>query len=272
MPLNHAHPALRDYHKAKRLLWDPRDIDLMADPGDWTILTPPEQDILLRLCAMFIAGEEAVTCDLAPLMLALRADGQLEDQMFLTTQLFEEAKHVEFFDRWLTRVVGTPLDFSLYHSDAYRLLFYTELPTALDQLLTDTSPQAQVVAVATYHMLVEGVLAETGYYAVSQTLGKRGILPGLVKGMQLIQRDEARHIAFGIALLERLVSATPALMDVLHERMNTLLPLALEIIGDAFQPYGEAIPFDLSPADFVEYAATQFSHRLSAIERRLQLT
>ncbi|MCW5860811.1 MAG: hypothetical protein KIS63_21135, partial [Caldilineales bacterium] len=81
MPLNHDLPAMRDYHKAKRLMWDPRDVSLATDTQDWQVLTPPERDILLRLGAMFIAGEEAVTCDLAPLMLALRnSGGWLEEQ------------------------------------------------------------------------------------------------------------------------------------------------------------------------------------------------
>ena len=269
MPLNQNLPAMRDYHKAKRLLWDPRDIDLATDRANWPTLTPSEQDILLRLCALFISGEEAVTVDLAPLMLALRGPGgRLEEQMFITTQLFEEAKHVEFFDRWLTEVVRGPIDTALYQGDAYRALFYDELPNVMDRLLTDPSPQCQIRAVATYHMIVEGVLAETGYYGVTQAVGSSGALPGFVQGMVLIQRDEARHIAFGIALLERLISTEPCLWDVLNERMNTLLPLALDMIGDTFMPYGEVIPFGLTPSTFVEYAATQYSHRIDAIERR----
>lgn len=269
MPLNHDLPAMRDYHKAKRLLWDPRDIELMTDRANWHSLTPSEQDILLRLCALFISGEEAVTVDLAPLMLALRGPGgRLEEQMFITTQLFEEAKHVEFFDRWLSEVVGRPIDAPLYQGDAYRALFYDELPNVMDHLLTDPSPKSQVRAIATYHMIVEGVLAETGYYGVTQAVGSTGNVPGLVQGMVLIQRDEARHIAFGIALLERLISAEPRLWDTLNDRMNTLLPLALDIIGDTFIAYGEEIPFGLTPSTFVEYAATQYSHRIDAIERR----
>lgn len=270
MSLNHTLPAMRDYHKAKRLAWDPSDIDLRPDQADWPTLTDTERDALLRLCALFLSGEEAVTADLAPLLLALRGpDGRLEEQMFLTTQLFEEAKHVEFFDRWLTDVVAAPVDRSLYQAAAYRALFYDELPRALDRLLIDTSPQAQVEAVTTYHMIVEGVLAETGYQVVAQAVSARAMLPGLVQGITLIQRDEARHIAFGIALLERLITADPTLWDVLMARMNILLPLALDVIGDAFAPYGDEVPFGLVPGDFVEYAATQFSHRLSAIERRL---
>jgi ribonucleoside-diphosphate reductase beta chain len=269
--LDHDHPALREFHKAKRLMWDPRDVDLAGDKADWPRLTDPERDTILQLCSLFLAGEEAVTTDLAPLLLALRGGGGcLEEELFLTTQLFEEAKHVEFFDRWLREVVTEPFDPAHYQADAYRHLFYHELPTALDRLLTDTSTEAQVDAIATYHMIVEGVLAETGYYSLSRAVGKRGQLRGLVQGMQLVQRDEARHIAFGIGLLERLIGAEPRLMEVLVERMNHLLPQTFTIIGDTFAAYGEddPIPFGLDMTELIEYAATQFSHRLSAIERR----
>ncbi|MFN8471702.1 MAG: R2-like ligand-binding oxidase [Anaerolineae bacterium] len=266
--LRHDAPAMRDYHKAKRLLWDPRDVDLSADSAEWPALTQEEQDLILRLCSVFVAGEEAVTADLAPLMLALRqGGGSLEEQMFVTTQLFEEAKHVEMFDRYFADVFRSPVNTDQYYTDSYRRIFFEELPHALDRLLTDPSPRAQVVAVATYHMIVEGVLAETGYYAAQRALQASGRLPGLVRAMQLIQRDEARHIAFGISLLHRLVSDDVALWDVLIERMNELLPVALEIIADAFTPYGDQIPFNVNPVEMVEYGATQFNHRLNALER-----
>ena len=258
---------MRDYHKAKRLLWDPRDVDLSRDIAEWPTLTDDERDVVLRTCSLFVAGEEAVTADLAPLLLALRQSGTLEEQMFVTTQLFEEAKHVEMFDRYFAEVFRAPVDIHQYHSDAYHHIFYEELPQALDRLLVDTSPRAQVIAVATYHMIVEGVLAETGYHATQRSLQGAAQLPGLVQAMQLIQRDEARHIAFGIALLQRLVAADPTLWDVLMARMNELLPIALEIIADSFAPYGDQVPFGLNPVEMVEYGSSQFNHRLNALER-----
>lgn len=271
MPLNHDLPAMQDYHKAKRLMWDPRDVDLATDQTDWPRLSGIERDSMLRMCSLFLSGEEAVTADLAPLLLALRAaGGPLEEVIFLTTQLFEEARHVEFFDRWLAEVVREPVDLALYQGPAYYSVFYDELPRALDRLLNDPSPTAQVDAVATYHLIVEGTLAETGYYVVSRAISDHGTLPGLVQGMQLIQRDEARHIAFGIALLQRLISADPPLWDTLNARMNVLLPLALDVVADGFAPYGDDVPFGLVPSDFIEYAATQFSHRVDAIARRIR--
>lgn len=93
-------PPMRLFEKAKRFgIWNPSDIDLSQDQRDWRSLTADEQDILLRLSALFQAGEEAVTLDLLPLIIVIAQEGRLEEEMYLTSFLWEEAKHVEFFSR-----------------------------------------------------------------------------------------------------------------------------------------------------------------------------
>ena len=84
--------------------WDPADIDFSRDREDWERLTDDERDYATRLCAEFIAGEEAVTQDIQPFMAAMRAEGRLGDEMYLTQFAFEEAKHVQVFRMWLDAV------------------------------------------------------------------------------------------------------------------------------------------------------------------------
>ena len=48
--------------------------------------------------------------------------------------------------------------------------------------------------------------------------------------------------------------------------MNELLPLAMDVIGDAFEPY-DPVPFGLTPADFSDFAISQFQKRLERLER-----
>jgi ribonucleoside-diphosphate reductase beta chain len=50
----------------------------------------------MRTLALFGAGEEAVTQDLAPLTLTVK---DVNDQLFVASQNYEEAKHTQFFDR-----------------------------------------------------------------------------------------------------------------------------------------------------------------------------
>ncbi len=256
---------LQLYHKAKNLFWDPRDVDLQMDVADWTRLGEDERSILTHLAWRFMGGEEAVTHDLTPLLFALRREGNhLDEEMFLTTQLFEEAKHVEWFERW-RHTLNVPPAPAL--GGAFEQLFHHELPSALHRLLADPSPAAQVEAVSTYHVIVEGVLAETGYRGYARALRDQGLMPGTTRGIELVQRDEARHIAFGLHLLQRLLSADPDLWSVLEARLNHLLPIALDIVSEVFAPFDDSIPFGLEPSEFVAYASEQLDHRLQALER-----
>ena len=84
--------------------WNPADIDFSRDREDWESLTELERDYAARLCAQFIAGEEAVTQDIQPFMAAMRAEGRLGDEMYLTQFAFEEAKHTQVFRLWLDAV------------------------------------------------------------------------------------------------------------------------------------------------------------------------
>ena len=51
--------------------WNPADIDFSRDRADWESLTDLERDFAARVCAQFIAGEEAVTQDIQPFMAAM---------------------------------------------------------------------------------------------------------------------------------------------------------------------------------------------------------
>jgi len=259
---------MRLYEKAKRLgIWNPSDIDFRQDRADWQTLRSEEQDLLLRLTAMFQAGEEAVTLDLLPLVMAIAQEGRLEEEMFLTTFLFEEAKHTDFFSRFLGEVVGvSDFDLTRYHTENFREIFYSALPDALQQLRNDPSPAAQIRASVTYNMIVEGILAETGYHAYFTVLERHNLMPGQRRGIALLKQDESRHIAYGIFLLSRLIAVDPTLWDVLEETMNSLLPPALGVIGDAFMQY-DPMPFGLVEADFTDYALGQFQKRIDRLEK-----
>lgn len=265
--LNRDLPPMRLYEKAKRLgIWNPSDIDFTKDKADWAVMSADEKDLIWRLTGMFVSGEEAVTLDLLPLIGVVAREGRIEEEMFLTTFLFEEAKHTDFFRRFIDEVAGGRVDLEQYHTDNYRRIFYEALPAALLALTDDPSPAAQIRASVTYNMLVEGMLAETGYHAFFTMLERNDLMPGLRKGIALLKQDESRHIAYGIYLLSRLVSAHPNLWDELQLQMNTLLPAAIGVIGDAFAAY-EVVPFGLVEEDFINYAMDQFSKRTERLEK-----
>jgi ribonucleoside-diphosphate reductase beta chain len=259
---------MRLFEKAKRLgIWNPTDIDFRQDTADWQRLTSDEKDLLLRLTAMFQAGEEAVTLDLLPLIMTIAQEGRLEEELFLTTFLFEEAKHTDFFHRFLSEVVQLDdFDLSRYHTSNYETVFYEALPQALQRLQTDSSAAAQVQASVTYNIIVEGMLAETGYHGYFTALSRHHILPGTQRGIQLLKQDESRHIAYGIYLLSRLIAADGTLWEVLEETMDSLMMPAVGVISDTFAVY-DPMPFGLVEDDFVAYAMNQFQKRMERLER-----
>src|SRR5437660_8059560 len=135
---------MRLFQKAKRLgTWDPQAIDFSSDGADWAAFDSVERDFLLRTVALFQAGEEGVTTDLLPLIMVIAREGRIEEEMFLTSFLWEEAKHVEGFRRFVDEVTSDHSDLNRFHGPSYAKIFYEELPTAMNRLLTDPSPVAQ---------------------------------------------------------------------------------------------------------------------------------
>jgi ribonucleoside-diphosphate reductase beta chain len=258
---------VRLYEKAKRLgTWNPSDIDFAQDRTDWEAMNAERRRAILRLTARFLGGEEAVTLDLLPLILAIARQGRLEEEMFLTTFLFEEAKHTDFFSRWVREVAGSPR--LPPAPEASVQLFDVELPESMNALLEDQSPAAIARASVTYNMVIEGVLAETGYHSYHESLAVNGLMPGLCAGLVNIKRDESRHIAYGVYLLSRLVAEDAAVWDVIEDRMNELRPLIDAIISSGYEDYPSGVsPFGLRANEFSDFAASQFRKRYERISK-----
>ncbi|MFP4321623.1 MAG: ribonucleotide-diphosphate reductase subunit beta [Anaerolineales bacterium] len=259
---------MRGYHQAKKLLWDPQDFDYTQDKADWAKLTDREQGFVQKIMSLFLAGETYVTHDLAPLLIALRHEGgHLEEEMFLTAQLFEESKHVEFFNDVLEKVVGAVPDFDAIAGENYHGLFEVELAQSLGRLLTDQSREAQVEAIVTYHIIIEGMLAETGYYGLFTALRDQNLMPSFARGLEYVQRDEARHIAFGLHLLTRILTENPELRPLVDARCNALMNITQGIIIEVFDAYLPDLPLGLDLNDLIGYSAKQYMARMNVLER-----
>lgn len=254
------------YHKSKRNFWNPQDIDFTQDRHDWTALSQAQQKVLLHLSALFVGGEEAVTLDLAPYLLHVSQQGRYEDALYVATWTFEEAKHAEFFDRFHRDVVGGTPELALLHVESWQQIFYQALPQAMGALQTDSSPTTEARALGTYNLIVEGVLAETGYRAYKEVLEKENLMPGLRKGLGHVQADEGRHIAFGLHNLSKLLHHHPQTKEVLEDVMAELIPAAVGVVHEVFAAH-HPMPFDITEEDFVDYALRQIQHRTEVLQR-----
>ena len=71
------------YQKAKRHgIWNPVDIDFSQDKEDWKKLTPDQQQEVLIQFAQFIGGEEAVSEDILPMIMAVSKKGWFEEESY----------------------------------------------------------------------------------------------------------------------------------------------------------------------------------------------
>jgi ribonucleoside-diphosphate reductase beta chain len=113
-------------------------------------------------------------------------------------------------------------------------------------------------------MIVEGVLAETGYQAYSYMLERSDLFPGQRKGIGYVRQDESRHIAYGVFLLSRLLAEDDSLWGVIESRMNTLLIPAVGVVREVFSRY-DPVPFGLVEDELANYAMMQFQKRLERI-------
>ena len=275
----------RYYRNAVERHWDPGDIDLETDRENLIAAAADSEgdfedawDGFLAGIAKFGAGEDAVTEDLAPLACVLE---DIDDQLYLTTQLYEEAKHADFFDRYWREVVwavedeqgwerSNPRD-DKWFNEPYHELFDRNR-RAQYRLLEEDTPENRGRAYCHYHLTIEGILAQTGYYAMQHSFGgeytDEGVphLPGLVEGFDLIRSDEGRHVGFGMSQLKKLVRSGEVDATLINETVSELLPLLEGITeDDTFEPddLEERVIFE--EGELFEYTITKHTERMAQI-------
>lgn len=257
------------WQKAKKFgTWDPNAIDFSQDKKDWDNFNDNERNFILSFLSQFQAGEEAVTLDLLPLIMALAKEGRLEEEIFLTSFLWEEAKHVEGFHRFINEVTGQEgINLEENLVPAYQKIFYEELPNALNELTNNANPVTMVKASVTYNMIVEGVLAETGYYQVFNTFLENNLMPGMTEFFRKLQQDESRHVAFGIYLISRLIAENgDEVWQAVQEQMNKMMVPALALFDETYARF-EVIPFGIDLDFYKNYAMAQFQKRWAKLEK-----
>ena len=156
-----------------------------------------------------------MTADLAP-FLAAAPSGEVE--LFLATQLVDEARHAAFFDRFGAEVMALDAEDlrGRMHEVSQRLT--AAWSTVFDDGLRGVATRIQakpddldlfVEGITTYHLVIEGLLATTGQKFIRDYLLEHGLYPGFCEGFGLVERDEHRHIAFGVRFLKDAIDQDP---------------------------------------------------------------
>ena len=105
-----------------------------------------------------------------------------EAKLYAASQTFDEARHVEFFNRFIQKQVGI-----MYPCGV-------ALKSLMDKILTDERWDLKFIGM---QVIIEGLAL-----AAFNTAKMQSNIPVHRKGLHFVIRDEARHVTFGINYLE----------------------------------------------------------------------
>jgi ribonucleoside-diphosphate reductase beta chain len=268
--------GLMDYEQLyalwERQNWRSHELDFSVDREHW-LATPAEAQAHTAFSlGSFYVGEERVTADLAPFVMAAPS-GEVE--AFLSTQLVDEMRHAVFFDRWMAQVMGLEAGDmrarlqeleSKMLGEPWHFLFDDSLRDIANRIKDKPDDlELFVEGIVTYHMVTEGVLAMPGQRIIIQYTEDHSLFPGFNKGFRLVEQDEHRHIAFGVRFLKDVCEERPEMKAVILRRLEQLLPKAAEV----FMP-----PEADDPADFTSYghhSSQVYGFAYQALQRRMKM-
>jgi ribonucleoside-diphosphate reductase beta chain len=257
------------YELWERQSWQSHTIDLSQDVRDWEAMDGDLRRQLSWNLSSFFIGEERVTTQFAGLVMAYESQSE---EAFLTTQQVDEARHAQHFNRFFEQVLKIDGSFEdrlesarANLNPAFVEMFDGVLVEWGARLVSDPSDvEAKVDFVTLYHMIIEGTLALTGQWFLTDYMERKSILPGWVEGFRLISQDEHRHVAYGTWFL-REKAKDPALKRRIAERLAELIPLASRVLVPVGADPERYAILDYSMEDTNTFAFNALSRRLKVI-------
>jgi ribonucleoside-diphosphate reductase beta chain len=251
--------------------WRAHEIDFSVDREQW-VTTPRDSQVHTTWSlGSFYIGEERVTADLVPFVSAAPS-GEVE--AFLSTQLVDEARHAVLFDRFGAEVMvleagdlrGRLRELEAMMLEPWHRVFDDDLRGIARRIAARPDDlELFVEGIVTYHMVIEGVLAMTGQHMILKYLEEHGLFPGFQKGFSMIERDEHRHIAFGVRFLKDVIEEEPRFRDFVERKVLELVPHATHV----FVP-----PYADDTSEFVSYgyhSSEIYGFAYRSLKRRMGL-
>lgn len=113
-----------------------------------------------------------------------------EAKLYAASQTFDEARHVEFFNKYIQKQIGIMYPVGL------------GLKSLLDKVLTDERWDLKFIGM---QVIIEGLAL-----AAFNTAKQQSNVPVHKTGLHFVIRDEARHVTFGINYLEEYIKTLSA--------------------------------------------------------------
>ena len=199
-----------------------------------------------------------------------------DQRIFLASQISDEARHCVFFDRFYREVIGADAttiadNLNLQRAnvnDDFKQLFDGILHDIADELRRDPSNfEALVRGITVYMIVIEGTLALTGARFILRSLKEMDRMPGFRDGFTHVNRDESRHVGFGVKFLADAIKADARYKDVVQQTLSETLPVGVL----AFSPpwvedrFDFDTPFGYHSSEMFEYAMRSLSKKLAAM-------
>src|SRR5690242_18582840 len=145
------------YEDWERAHWAARDIDLERDQSDWATLSEEERTLLYWVLSSLMVAEERISTQFVGLVYAQDDE---EEGSYLSTQLVDEVRHMQFYARFQNEVVADPAAIAQHVararevlSEPFRVIFDEALGTAHARLIAEPrNREAKVDFVTIYHM------------------------------------------------------------------------------------------------------------------------
>jgi ribonucleoside-diphosphate reductase beta chain len=247
--------------------WASQDIALAADRQQWLGLDELRRGLLYFVLSSLMVAEERISTQFCGL---IYAQDDEEEGSYLSTQLVDEVRHMQFYARYQDGVVAEPAAIGRHVARArgmlgepFRIIFDEALVSAHERLIANPRDRAAKVDFVTiYHMCLEGTLGMTTSHFVLDYLARENLLPGFQEGYGRIAADERRHVAYGTEFLRRAIAEDAAMGDVVRDRLHNLLPA----MAGTLKPPGDGA-LDVLGIEDGELAR----YGLDALNRRLTL-
>jgi ribonucleoside-diphosphate reductase beta chain len=256
------------YNDWERAHWAAQEIDLSRDPADWSALDDSERDLLYWVLGSLMVAEERISTQFVGLVLAQDDE---EEGSYLSTQLVDEVRHMQFYARFQNEVIADPAAIGAHVARAREVLgepfknvFDEALVEAHDLLRREPgNREAKVDFVTIYHMVIEGTLGLVTSHFLLDLLRERGELPGFVDGYSRIAADEQRHIAYGTWFLREAVRDDPAMGEVVRKRVLDLLPAVAEAVSPPEEGAFDAL--GVEEGELAEFGLGALNRRLAIV-------
>jgi ribonucleoside-diphosphate reductase beta chain len=244
--------VLELYNKAKNNYWVPEEYDLANDKHQfYKDLTEIERHYLIYTLGFFSSAEGWVGQNILEISKHIY---NTEIRMFLGYQLMEEMKHVDTF-RYIMDGLGLKAE-DIYdmHQNTPEIKAKAEFElNATKELCMAQSEDKLIEDLFIYYAILEGVFFFSGFIT-PLAFGRRNLLPNVASLVRWILKDETRHLAFGIYLLNHMLKTydSPKIKNRFNQLMRDAVDIELayakvampeKIVGLSFETYAQYVKY-----------------------------